>query len=480
MIKSLERFYPHAPLWAQILGINLFGLAWRWERLGGAFQRYTAEFLERDRWSPEQMNAYTQTQLTRALLHAFDQVPYYRSQWTHAGVTTSDLQHITPDTLHLLPVTPKNHVRNAPEQFIARDISRAQKLHPYRTSGSTGTPITAFYNADAHRRFMAAREARSFAWAGVSLRNPRAVIGGRMILPPGASAPPFHRYNWIEKQVYLSAFHIAPKNIIHYLNALNRYRPTLLTGYAYSYYALARMMREQHASLNFTPRAVVLVAEKVTPDMRRVIEEVFLTRTFEEYGSAENCVLATECEKGSLHAHPDFGILELVDDLGQPVPPGIDGRVLGTSLLNSAQPLIRYELGDVGVWSADPCPCGRRHLPVLAEILGRKDDALIGPDGREVSRFSTVFKGLNVLECQVLQESTTRIQVKIVPASAFGPHDEQLIRTRILSQMGPVDIDIQPVTNIPRTARGKFQAVISKVPRTDYTQPQPSELPMAG
>ena len=51
-----------------------------------------------------------------------------------------------------------------------------------------------------------------------------------------------------------------------------------------------------------------------------------------------------------------------------PVPPGVEGRILCTSMLSEVRPLIRYEIGDLGAWASEPCPCGRAHLPVLKEI----------------------------------------------------------------------------------------------------------------
>ncbi len=255
---------------------------------------------------PKAMEGYVQTELRRVLLHAFAEVPYYQKRWSEAGITKGDLEQMTTEDLPKLPVTPKRDVRDDPEAFVARDVARSQKLHPYRTSGSSGTPVTALYTVDAHRRFIAAREARSFGWAGVSLRSPRAVIGGRMVVPRGCSKPPFHRYNRVERQVYLSAFHIAPQNTSEYVLALNRYRPKVMTGYAYSYYALASMMQEQGLSLNYRPQALILVAEKTTPEMKLVMEKVFRAPAYEEYGSAENCVLATECEHGRLHCSSRF------------------------------------------------------------------------------------------------------------------------------------------------------------------------------
>jgi phenylacetate-CoA ligase len=461
MASPLERFYPYVPVFAQNLGISLFGLAWRQERLGGRFAEYVAAFQERERWDEPRFQEHTNAELRKVLLHAFNHVPFYRRRWSEAGIQTGDLEQITVPDLPKLPITPKQELRKSPDAFVAEDVAARCRLKRFHSSGSTGTPITAVCTSDGHRRFIAAREARSFGWAGTSLRKPRSMIGGRLVVPRGISRGPFHRYNWVEKQVYFSAYHIAPAHVRDYVDAFNRYRPRVMTGYAYSHFILARMMIEQGLRLDYEPDALVLGSEKLTPEMKAVIRRAFRARAYEEYGAVENCMLATECEQGRLHAHTDFGIMEIVDTEGRPVPPGVEGRILCTGLQNEAQPLIRYDIGDLGVWSPEPCPCGRSHLPVLQEIVGRLEDVVVGPDGRQMVRFHGIFLDLpHVLEGQVIQEAPDQFTVKLVAADGFGAAEEAVIRRRFAERLGKVVVTVERVREIPRTERGKYRAVV--------------------
>ena len=221
-------------------------------------------------------------------------------------------------------------------------------------------------------------------------------------------------------------------------------------------------MLAQDLRLEYKPDALVLSSEQLTPEMKSLLRQAFRARAFEEYGCVENCVLATECEHGRLHVSPDFGILEIVDQQGQAVPPGVEGRILCTSLLNEVQPLIRYEIGDLGIWSTAYCPCGRKHLPVLEQIVGRLEDLVKGPDGRQMVRFHGIFINLPmVIEGQVIQETLRTFTVKLVVTSGFGNTEEQIIRHRFAERLGKVQVNIQLVQEIPRTERGKFRAVIS-------------------
>lgn len=463
MGHPLEKIYPHVPVTLQNLGISLYGLAWRHERMGGDFDQLVGQFRERDRWTPDQMREYTTRELRRVLCRAFDKVPYYRRVWRAVGVERGDLEHLMPSDLRRLPITPKKDLRADPDAFVASDVP-AKKLKRYFSSGSTGTPITAICTAEDHRRFIAAREVRSLNWAGTSMRGSRAMIGGRLVVPTGVAEPPFYRYNWAERQVYFSAYHIAPAHVPDYVRGFNHYQPRLLIGYANSYYLLGRMMIEQGLHLDYKPEAVVLCSEKLTAPMKETIRQAFGARAYEEYGAVENCMLATECEQGSLHVSPDFGVLEIVNEQGAPVDPGQEGRILCTGLLNDTQFLVRYEIGDVGMWSRENCACGRNHLPALQEIVGRIEDVVVGPDGREMVRFHGIFIDMaNVLEGQVIQEAVDQFMVKVVTRPDFGEHDIEVIRKRFSERLGEVHVQVEKVDAIPRTERGKFRAVISKV-----------------
>jgi phenylacetate-CoA ligase len=420
------------------------------------------EFAARDRWPAERMQEYTESALRSMLVHAWEHVPHYRQAWGAAGIDSGDLRHFSVRELPMLPLVSKSQLRCHPESFLAARQSRF--LQRESTSGSTGEPVTVVSTKELQRAYLAAREARSFRWAGSSVLYSKATIGGRAVVPRADSPAPFHRFNRAEQQCYFSAFHISPCNTPAYIAALREHRPRVLTGYASSYFSLARMMLAQGLSLGYEPDCLVLCADKPTPEMKAVIRRAFGARPFEEYGSVENAALATECECGGLHAHPDFGILEIVDENGQPVKAGQEGRVICTSLLNRAQPLIRYDVGDIGRWAERPCACGRDHLPVLAEIVGRVEDMVIGPDGREMMRLCSLQSVPHVIACQVVQHRLDALTVRVIPSDGFSAIDERKIREILgTRRLGDVNIRIERVAELERTASGKVRRVIRRL-----------------
>jgi phenylacetate-CoA ligase len=463
----LGKMYPYLPVPVQNAGISAYGYVYRRERFGRHFPPTLKAFEERERWDAERLRAHTTAELRRIAARALE-APFYREAWAAAGLSRSDVAEITPETLCRVPILRKVSLRRAPAAFVPDRGHRGRRVLSYHSSGSTGTPIRMFCTAADQQRFAAAREARSYRWAGTSILRPRAMIGGQPIVPTAHAGPPYYRYNLAERQVYFSAYHLAPEHIRDYVDGFDRHEPESVTGYAFSQFLLARCMLEQGLSFRVAPKAAITSSEKLTGRMRRTIKEAWGCQAYEEYGSVENVGLATECEAGSLHVSPDFGVLEIVDDEGYPVPPGTEGRVVCTGLLNETQLLVRYEIGDTAAWSGEPCKCGRAHLPVITGITGRIEDVVVGRDGRELVRFHGIFIDLPfVLEGQVVQHSIDRLTVRVIADNGFGEEQAQLIRQRVEARLGQVEVSVERTSELERTSRGKLRAVISHVSRAD-------------
>ncbi len=460
----LDAVYARLPHWAQHGAVSLYGAYWYWLRFGPGYAGYVDEYRARDRWTWAQWQDWQQEQLAELLPLAAQRVPYYREHWNAEQKAAA-----AAGCLRDLPLLGKEPLRAAPTAFLREDEAAARNIVT-ATSGSTGTPLSRLLTVAEMRRVLAIREARSAGWAGVSFGQPRATFSGRMIEPDPASRGPFHRFNLVERQVYLSAFHLRPDTARQYLAALEQHGVRWLTGYAVSYSLLARMLIEQNLRATGV-RAVITTSEKVTPEMRAVMETAYQCRVFEEYSSVENVMLATECEHGRLHVSPDAGVVELLREDGTPCAPGETGEVVVTGLMCKHQMLIRYRLGDVARWDAAACPCGRQ-MPVLQEVVGRIEDVVIGPDGRELVRFHGIFVNQpHVREGQIIQEALDRIRVKVVPVAGFNAADEADITARIQQRLGAqVAVIVEAVAEIPRTKAGKFQAVINRV--TQAAQPR--------
>lgn len=454
---QLDKLYARSPLWLQNTMVSMYGAYWHWARFGGKYKEFENQTRSRQAFSKDEWQTYQDISLKKLLSTCVHDVPYYRENWS-----AFQKKAALAGSLSDLPILEKEPLRSSAGQF--KDSSR----HPFPsftfyTSGTSGTPIASLYTLAELRSSMALREVRSANWAGVSFDLPRATFSGRLVEPDPANDHHVYRYNTAEKQVYFSAFHLKPTTARFYVEALHKHKVVWMTGYAVSFYLLACYILGQN--LPVPPlKAIITTSEKVTQPMREVIESAFKCRVFEEYSTVENALFASECEHGRLHVSPDAGVVEILRPDGSACAPGEVGEVVATCLLRSYQPLVRFRLGDLAAWDSEPCSCGLQ-MPVIKEVVGRIEDVITGPDGRQMVRFHGIFVNQpHVIEGQVIQETLQDFVVKVVPTPGFSEADIQDIQARMHQRLGKnVNVVIEQVESIPRTSAGKFKAVISKV-----------------
>jgi len=301
-------------------------------------------------------------------------------------------------------------------------------------------------------------------WAGVHHKMARAMIGGRRIIPSAIGKPPYYRFNSAESQVYFSAYHISEKNTKDYVEGLFKYDIKYFVGYAMSIYLLSKNIQKLGLK---APKllAVLTSSEKLTFEMRTVIEDVFQCKVFDAYSGVEACGLISENKKGELYFSSDSGIMEVLNKDGKEVEFGESGEVVATGLLNYSQPLIRYRIGDTVKKAViqeeieEGC-----HMLKIEDIEGRIEDVVIGTEGQQMVRFHSIFNGISaIVMAQVIQLSLQHILIKLVVEDEFIEDNESIIIQRIQSQLGNVKVEFLYVEEIEKTSTGKFKAVISNL-----------------
>jgi phenylacetate-CoA ligase len=462
MKKFLENLYYKLPLPLQNIAITIFGYTWYKRRFGGLFKQELEKCIQRDHYTVLEWENYQEQTLRNILVHANNTVPYYTKLFKEAGLTKEQLQQFSLTDLPKLPFLEKQTFRE-----LGTTEMLSSQLEPNGeflfSSGSTGTPTKTLYSTNMHQRYFAVFESRLNYWAGIDYKVPRGVIGGRRIIREGVSTGPFYRYNYVEKQTYFSAYHISAATAANYVEGMIKNKVEYMTGYASANYFLARFIEEAGIKAPKL-RAVLTSSEKLTPEMRNTFRRVYGCETFDSYNGVDLCNLISECEHHSLHVVPDVGIVEIIHPDGTPCKPGETGEIISTGLLNLDQPLIRYRMGDYVTLSANQqCKCGRS-MPVIDEIVGRMEDTVVGPDGREMVRFHGIFINvLCVIEAQVIQHTLTDFEIKLVVSKQPETAELELIEKRMRSQLGNIKLTINMVKEIPRNANGKFKAVISHV-----------------
>jgi phenylacetate-CoA ligase len=464
-----KRLYRNAPTVMQSALVSLKGAQFRWMR---ADQKLISQEFEKllvsQYWSTKEFRVYQHRRLQELLALAFDSVPYYREMRRTLGCHAADIKSV--DDIKHLPMLSKQTLRENGLMFLA-DGRVPRFCNKGYTSGTTGTPLTLYEPRLAFsRRWSFVFRLRR--WTGLEnvFLPRRAQFTGRDIIPDSAVSRTgkYWRQNYPGNTILFSTTHISAESARAYAEALTQFRPELIDGYPSALLAVVRLAKAQDLRLP-RPRAIIVSAETLSDTARQKIEEGFHARVFNQYASSEPSCFWCDCEAGSLHQNPEYGISEILDENGAPVLPGQTGEIVVTSFLNPVMPLIRYRLGDLAVRGPDTlCACGRS-MPRVESVVGRADDVLFIPGRGYVGRLDPVFKGVSdIVEAQIVQDSIDTLSVLLVPADGFTESTERLLRDNILKKVGnQVTLTIRKVDRIPRGPNGKFRAVVSKV-RNEY------------
>lgn len=221
-------------------------------------------------------------------------------------------------------------------------------------------------------------------------------------------------------------------------------------------------------------RTVMACAGTVTQEWRDVLQRVFGAEVFDKYGSRDCCDMACECSAHQgLHVYSPHCYLEIVDEAGNPCPPGVTGRILVTLLNNHSFPMIRYSVGDMGQWAEPgPCSCGRA-WPRIRSLQGRADDMLTTQDGTQLSSvFVRHFVGVSlnrqiIREWQLEQVDAQGFIFRYIPTTDQGLN-ENLAKIKSSFQLAfgaNAVIDLQRVETIPVSRTGKIRWIINSYKR---------------
>jgi phenylacetate-CoA ligase len=213
--------------------------------------------------------------------------------------------------------------------------------------------------------------------------------------------------------------------------------------------------------------------EPWTEGMRAEIERELGLVAVNFYGLSEMCGpgVAAECrERAGLHVQEDHFLVEVVDPAdGAPVPAGLPGEVVFTTLTKEAMPLLRYRTGDVGMLVSAACGCGRSFVR-LTGLSGRHDDMLI-------------VRGVNLHPSQiehvlmraggaaphyriVVERPGPLDEVTLECEPADGRADVELLRARLAQQLQDqtglrITVAVRERGTIPRS-EGKAVRVIDR------------------
>ncbi len=393
-------------------------------------------------WPADRIRDYQNDALVRMMRHVAANVPFYQrlNLRPESIAGAADLERF--------PVVGKRDIQRDPEAFIANGFARAD-LYASRTSGSSGQPTTTYFDRRAWLLVKyALKMRRIFATAGIPLLRRVMIISEQPseLLQPLADAAPSGLGVFFRQQ-YLSIHTPAE----HHLTVLARFRPHII--YAFPSYLLDLITTAERRAVAL-PRIATLYtsSEVLTPAARNRIEAAFGGQLHDVYGSTEFKEVAWQCRHGRYHLNFESVYLEASD-------PGRCGRVVLSSLINAAMPLLRFDIGDRAVFAPDTCPCGRVS-PQLIEFIGREGEMITLPSRRRISPYlltTAIESESSILQYRIVQTEAAAFRVEVVVGS---PGESAPWSSRVCEELQrvvgePVTFSVREVRELARAPGGK-------------------------
>ena len=334
--------------------------------------------------SRSELDALQLERLKQTVQHA-SLSPFYKKKLGDISEHVSSLQNVSD--IRKLPFTTKADLRNEyPYGFLS--VSKDELVRLHVSSGTTGQATAIFYTradletwADLLARCMymaGARPGDTFQnltgyglFTGGLGFHYGAERLGMLTIPAGAGNS--KRQIQLMKDFSTSVIHIIPS-----------YALLLMP-------IMTEMGIDPRRDLSL--RLAFVGAEPYSEEVRRRIEDFYGIRVFNSYGLSElnGPGVAFECpEQTGMHVWEDAYLVEIIDPRTlEPVPDGVYGELVLTSIKREGMPIIRYRTKDLTRIIPGDCPCGRVHRRV-DRMQGRSDDMFI-------------IKGVNIFPVQVEQ-----------------------------------------------------------------------------
>ena len=372
---------------------------------------------------------------------AYTKSSFYHKLYTEAGIKLEDIKCL--GDISKLPVVTKDMILHQSDALLT---TSKWKLLKNRTSGTTGTPLTVFEDWKSIWReqayFYCYRKRCGYTY-GQPLVSLRGNLGKKDTM----------MYVHISNTLYLSSYNINEQTVWAYYKGIEKRSPQAIEGYPSSLYNLALLLKDKGLYCNIP--VCFTSSENLLDFQRQLIEERFQTKIFDHYGTTERTIRISESIKhDGYFEDPGYSINEYLKD-----------RVVSTSLINSAFPLIRYQSSDVVILKENT----KDERVSIDRIQGRSGNCIKGKDGSIYNNAALTFiltYSHNIRYAQFIQKKNGKVLLNIVPEAVFSSQNldelKQMIDLKIGLSNLELEINLIKEQDLIYTTRNKYSYIISE------------------
>jgi phenylacetate-CoA ligase len=407
-----------------------------------------------DKLSLKEKKEYQEKKLKDFLLHAYNNVPYYKKTLSKANVVKKDKVYLK--NFHKIPFLTKEIIRKEGKNLFSKE--KRKGVYENTSGGSIGEPVR-FLQDKYYDDWNNATKIIYKLYGKQNIGDKELRLWGseRDILE-GKENLSIRIRNWLYNRKELNAFKMSEKEMIKFIEIWNQFKPQWIEAYAQPIYEFAKFIKEKGLKI-YSPKRVLTSAGTLYPQMKKIIQEVFDCPILNRYGSRE--VGAISCSnRKSVNLKISFwhNYIEVLNNSKNQ-----SGQIIITSLNNYSMPFIRYNIGDIGVKGSD--------WDYLEKIEGREMSVFKTKKGKLIPGeffihfIGVVFNKNFISKFQVIQKDYNLIVIKVIIKNKNGFYSKKNnIENSIKKVMGKnCKIKWEFVNEIKTTKSGKYLYTISEL-----------------
>lgn len=360
-----------------------------------------------------------------------------------------------------LPVLTKKDLQKPLKERLSEGFSE-KSVFVNKTSGSSGTPFV----------FAKDKEAHAITWASIMHRFGWYTIDFNTSYQARFYGIPldFIGYrkerlkDFLSKRYRFPIFDLSDKVLEGVFNHFKTKKFDYINGYTSSIVLFGKYLQARNIILTDvcpTLKVCMVTSEMLFEEDKVLLEKYLGVPIVNEYGASELDLIAFQNTKGEWQVNSETLFVEILDENNRPVPNGVEGKIVITSLYNKAHPFIRYEIGDVGVLDEK----STLKKPILKKLIGRTSDVALLPSGKKSPglTFYYVTKSIieddgNVKEFIIRQTKLDSFEIDYVSLVALTSDQIMAIEKAIANYLEPgLHFTYNRKEVLKRTARGKLK-----------------------
>jgi len=411
-------------------------------------------------WQNAQKEEWITNRLRTVVRRAAQETLYYKALFKNTGFDPDS--NFSFEEFSRVPILNKEVLRMAGKGLISQNISSKDLLRD-SSGGSTGEPVQIWlgpedlgWHLSSHRFFMNK--------LGVTSGSRVAYLWGHHLDPGAKKSAIRTAISYFRNERWFDCFRLSEDILAEYHRQMQTFQPDCIVAYASALAEFAHFLEERKIKPDYPRKCIVTGAEKLFDSQRLLAERVFPTPIHERYGGRDAGLMGYQL---NIPQSREF-VVDWPNLMVEPETKDETGSdVLVTKLHADGMPMIRYRVGDVGVFPSDSRP-GHPSF-ALQSVVGRSLDKIWKRNGSFLhgAQFPHLFKDFPVREFMVVQEEDYSVVIQVVPRASFSNQDRDSILKIVHKNLPDLSVTLNLVNSLTKTKANKWRPVISRVPQPE-------------